>query len=291
MRVRAAGVGRDVWHLMTGMPYLVRVAGFGVRAPKQPILGRDVAGTVEAVGPGVTRFGPGDDVFGFADGAFADHTVAAEDHLARLPKASSFEEAAALPVAGTTALQAAAHGQIRVGHRVAVTGASGGVGSLAVQIAVALGAEVTGVASTTKLDFVRTLGAAHVVDHTRDDVTRQDVSFDVIVDIAGNRRLRDLRRALTPNGRLVIVGGEGGDPLTGGTHRQLRARLVSPFIGQTLTTFIAKERCDDLEALARLADSGRLRPAIDRAWQLADAADALRHLAGGHTRGKHVLTP
>ncbi|HAS12358.1 MAG TPA: NAD(P)-dependent alcohol dehydrogenase [Acidimicrobiaceae bacterium] len=290
VRVSAAGVGRDVWHLMTGMPYLMRIAGFGVRAPKQPIIGRDVAGTVEAVGADVTRFRPGDQVFGTADGSFAEYAVAEQDHLAAKPAALGFDEAAALPVSGTAALEAARRGRIQPGQRVLVTGASGGVGSLAVQIARSMGAEVTGVSSTTKTDLVRSLGAAHVVDYTRKDFTRNGVRYDVILDVAGNRRLRDLRRALTPKGRLVIVGGEGGDRLTGGVHRQLRALLLSPFVGQTLTTFISKELAEDLDELARLADAGQLRPAIDRTWSLGEAADAIDHLQDGHARGKTVLT-
>jgi len=290
VRVAAAGVGRDVWHLMTGMPYLMRVAGFGVRAPKQPIIGRDVAGTVESVGAGVTRFRPGDEVFGTADGSFAEYAVAEQDHLAAKPAALGFGEAAALPVSGTAALEAARRGRIQPGQRVLITGASGGVGSLAVQIARSMGAEVTGVASTTKTDLVRSLGAAHVVDYTREDFTRNGVRYDVVLDIAGNRRLRDLRRALTPKGRLVIVGGEGGDRLTGGVHRQLRAVLLSPFVGQTLTTFISKELGEDLDELARLTDAGQLRPAIDRTWSLGEAADAIGHLQDGHARGKTVLT-
>ena len=193
-------------------------------------------------------------------------------------------------MSGTTALEAARdRGRIQPGQRVLVTGASGGVGSLAVQIARAMGAEVTGVCSTTKADLVRSLGAAHVVDYTREDFTRSRVRYDVILDIAGNRRLRDLRRALTPKGRLVIVGGEGGDRITGGVHRQLRALLLSPFVGQSLTTFISSEAGDDLVELARLADAGQLRPAVDRTWSLGEAADAIRHLQDGHVRGKTVL--
>ncbi len=292
IRVRAAGLGREVWHLMTGMPYLVRLAGFGVRAPKQPILGSDVAGTVEAVGAGVTRFVPGDDVFGFADGSFAGLAVAAEDKLARKPAGVAFEEVAAMPVSGTAALEAARdHGKIRVGDRVAITGAAGGVGSFAVQIARAMGAQVTGVCSATKADLVRSLGATHVVDYTTEDFTRSGIRYDVILDIAGNRPLRDLRRALQPDGRLVIVGGEGGDRITGGTHRQLRALALSPFVRQTLTTFISRERRDDLDELARLAEAGQLTPVIDRTWPLSAAADAIAHLHDGHARGKSVIVP
>jgi NADPH:quinone reductase-like Zn-dependent oxidoreductase len=291
VRVHAAGVGRDVWHVMTGLPYMMRAAGFGLRAPKQRVLGRDVAGTVEEVGAGVTRFSPGDEVFGFADGSFAEYAVAAETHVAAKPAAVSFEEAAALPVSGTAALEAVSdHGRIVAGQRAAITGASGGVGSVAVQLAVALGAEVTGVSSGAKSDFVRALGAADVVDYTRADFTRRGLRYDVIIDIAGNRRLRDLRRALTPSGRLVIVGGEGGDRLTGGTHRQLRALLWSPFVGQTLTTFISTGQRAYLEELARLANAGVLRPVLDRTWTLGEAAGALRHLEAGHARGKSVLT-
>lgn len=289
VRVRAAGVGRDVWHLMTGLPYLMRIAGFGVRAPKQPVVGRDLAGVIEAVGADVTRFRPGDEVFGTADGSFAEYAVADQDHLAIKPAGLDFAEAATLPVAGTAALEAIRRGRVQPGQRVLITGASGGVGSLAVQIARSLGAEVTGVSSTTKTDLVRSLGAAHVVDYTQDDFTRNGVRYDVILNIAGNRRIRALRRALTSKGRLVIVGGEGGDRLTGGVHRQLRALLLSPFLGQTLTTFVSKELGEDLAELARLADAGDLRPVIDRTWSLGDAADAIGHLQDGHARGKTVL--
>jgi NADPH:quinone reductase-like Zn-dependent oxidoreductase len=291
VRVHAAGVGRDVWHLLTGLPYLVRLAGFGVRAPKPPVLGRDLAGTVDAVGREVTRFRPGDEVFGFGEGSFAEYAVAAEDRLARKPAALTFEQAAAMPVCGTTALEAVRdRGRIRAGQRVAVTGAAGGVGSFAIQIARSVGAEVTAVCSTTKAELVRSLGADHVVDYTREDFTRTGQRYDVVLDIAGNRRIRDLRRALTPRGRLVIVGGEGGDRFTGGTHRQARAVLLSPFVGQALTTFVSRERAEDLAALAALADNGTVTPVLDRTWSLAEAADALRYLDEGHPRGKTVLT-
>ncbi|MDY7106180.1 MAG: NAD(P)-dependent alcohol dehydrogenase [Actinomycetota bacterium] len=292
VQVRAAGVGRETWHLMTGLPYLMRVTGFGVRAPKQPVLGGAVAGVVDAVGAGVTRFSPGDEVFGIAHGSYAEFAAADEDRLTHKSAVLTFEEAAALPVSGTAAVEATMHhGRVRAGQRVAITGASGGVGSIAVQIARSLGAEVTGVCSTTKTDFVRSLGAAHIVDYTRQDLTDTGVRYDVIIDIAGNRRLRDLRKALAPEGRLVIAGGEGGDRLTGGVHRQLRAVLWSPFIGRTLTTFISRERREDLDELTRLAATGELRPAIDRTWSLAEAAEALTHLTDGHTKGKAVLVP
>lgn len=290
VRVKAAGVDRGVWHLMTGLPYLVRLAGYGVRAPKNPVPGSDVAGVVEAVGSDVTRFRPGDEVFGIAAGAFAELAAAKQDKLAHKPVNLSFEEAAAVPVSGLAALQALRDvAGVEAGQRVLVVGASGGVGSFAVQIAAALGAEVTGVASTAKLDFVRALGARDVIDYTTSDYADTEQPFDVIIDIGGNSSLGRLRRALASHGTLVITGGEGGGRWLGGTDRQLRAMALSPFVGQRLRTFISKERHDDLEVLADLIEAGKVAPAVSDVHPLADAPGVIRGLAAGRVSGKAVL--
>jgi len=211
VRVHAAGVDRGVWHLMTGLPYPVRLAGYGVRAPKTAVPGMDVAGVVEAVGAGVTRFRPGDEVFGIGMGTYAELTRAREDKLATKPPHLGFEQAAVVPISGLTALQGLRdHGRVATGQRVLVIGASGGVGTFAVQLANAYGAEVTGVCSTTKVDLVRSLGADHVIDYTRDDITERGQRYDVILDTGGNRSLSSLRRILAPSGTLVIVGAETG---------------------------------------------------------------------------------
>ncbi len=290
VRVRAAGVDRGTWHLMTGLPYAVRMA-FGLRRPKFPVPGRDVAGVVESVGDDVTGVAVGDEVMGTADGSFAELALVPEKRLAPKPAALSFEEAAVLPVSGLTALQAVRDaGRVREGDRVLVIGASGGVGTYAVQIAAAAGAEVTGVASGAKADLVRSLGARRVIDYTREEIDADDLRYDVIIDLAGLRPLRALRRSLTARGTLVIAGGEGGDRWLGGTHRQLAAMTLSPFVGQRLTALLSKENADDLAELGRLADQGRLRPLLERTFSLDEAAKAIDHVAAGHARGKVALT-
>ena len=293
VRVRAAAVDRGTWHLMAGRPYLMRVLGFGLRGPKTRVPGLDVAGTVEAVGPAVTGLRPGDEVFGTVrTGSLAEYAVAAADKLAPKPANLSFEQAAALAVSATTALQAVRdHGRVRAGERVLVLGASGGVGSYAVQIAKALGAEVTGAASPGKLDLVRALGADHAVDYTREDVTDGRHRYDVVIDIGGNRRLRQLRRALEKRGRLVLVGGENGGAVLGGIERNLRAALLSPFVGQKLGAFVARQRGKDLADLAAMAESGAIVPAVDRVYPLAAAPAAIRRVADGQARGKVVVAP
>ena len=261
VRVHAAGLDRGTWHLMTGKPYLMRIAGLGFRGPKDRVPGRDLAGTVAAVGAGVTGFAVGDEVYGVGRGSFAEYAVASADKLARKPVSLSFEQAAVVPISGATALQALTdHGRLEPGQRVLVIGASGGVGSYAVQLAKALGAEVTGVASTAKLDLVRSLGADHVIDYTRDDFAGTGQHYDLVLDIAGNPSLRRLRRALTPTGTAVIVGGEDGGDLTGGMNRTLRALALSPFISQRFANFINKERASDLERLTGLIDAGQVTP-------------------------------
>ncbi len=291
VRVQAAGVDRGVWHLMAGLPYPVRVAGYGLRAPKTGVRGREVAGRVEAVGKDVTTLQPGDEVFGIADGSFAEYACAREDQLAPRPEGLTVEQAASVPVSATTALQALRdHGRVQPGQKVLIIGASGGVGTFAVQIAKALGAQVTGVCSTTKVDLVRSIGADHVIDYTRDDITDQGQRYDVILDTGGNRSLSQLRRALTPRGTLVIVGGETGGRWLGGADRQLRALMLSPFVGQKLGTFIASENKEDLLVLKELIESGQVTPAIDRTYPLSEVPAAIRYMQEGHARGKVVIT-
>jgi len=291
IRVRAAGVDRGTWHLMAGQPYLMRIAGFGLRAPKTPVPGWAVAGTVEAVGPDVTGLEPGDEVFGTGQGSFAEYATARASQLAAKPASLTFEQAAAMPGSATTALQALRDkAKLRPGQHVLIIGASGGVGTFAVQLAKAFGAEVTGVCRTEKADLVRALGADHVLDYTREDVTAGRHRYDVIIDIGGNRRLAHLRRALAPRGTLVITGGEDGDALLGGIGRNLHATLLSPFVSQRLTAFIARQRRSDLVSLGDMADSGAVTPAIDRSYPLSQAAAAIRHLIDGHARGKVVIS-
>ena len=291
VRVRAASVDRGTWHLMAGLPYPARLA-FGVRRPAFSNPGRTVAGTVESVGDGVTGFRPGDEVFGIpgGNGAFAEYVIVRPAKLAAKPANLSFGAAASVPISGTTALQAGRdHGRVQAGDRVLVIGASGGVGSFAVQIAKALGAEVTGVSSGAKADLVRALGADHVVDYASEDVTDGRQRYDVIIDTGGNRRLARLRRALTPRGRLVIVGGETGGRWLDGLDRQLRAVLLSPFVRQKLGFFVASENAEDLDALRGLIEAGQVTPAIDRTYPLAETAAAIRHVRDGHARGKVVV--
>jgi NADPH:quinone reductase-like Zn-dependent oxidoreductase len=290
IEVHAAGVDRGVWHLMTGTPYLIRLAGFGLTKPKQPIQGLDVAGRVVAVGSDVTRFSPGDDVFGIASGSFAGYAAAKADKLALKPGTATFEQAAVSAISGITALQALTDvGGLQAGQRVLVVGASGGVGSFTVQLAKALGAEVTGVASTPKLDLVRTLGADHVIDYTTDDPTDGTHRYDLIIDVGGRTPVRKLRRALTSHGTLVIVGGEDGGRWTGGIGRQLRAVLLSPFTEQRLTTFISNEARSSIERLAEYLRTGAVVPAVGNRFPLEDTADALRQMEVGRTRGKSVI--
>ena len=291
VRVRAAGVDRGTVHLMTGTPYLMRILGFGLRAPKSPVPGWAVAGTVEAVGTKVTGLEPGDEVFGTCRGSFAQYTAAKAGGLAPKPARLTFEQAAAMPGSATTALQALRDkAKLRQGQHVLIIGASGGVGTFAVQLAKAFGAEVTGACRTEKADLVRALGADHVLDYTREDITAGRHRYDVIIDIGGNRPLAHLRRALTPKGTLVITGGENGDALLGGIGRNLRAQLLSPFVSQKLTAFIARQRRADLVTVRDMAHSGAVTPAIDRSYPLSQAAAAVRYLADGHARGKVVIS-
>jgi NADPH:quinone reductase-like Zn-dependent oxidoreductase len=291
VRVRAAGVDRGTLHLMTGTPYLMRGLGFGLRAPATAVPGWAVAGTVEAAGPDVTGLRPGDAVFGTCRGSFAEYATARPGRLAPKPASLTFEQAAALPGSASTALQAIRdQAKVQPGQHVLVIGASGGVGTFAVQIAKAFGAEVTGACSTAKMDLVRAVGADHVVDYTREDPTAGQHRYDVVIDIGGNRRLSQLRRALAPRGTLVITGGENSGAWFGGIGRNVRAQLLSPFVSQRLTAFVARERRADLLSLGDLADSGAVIPAIERVYPLSQAAAALRHLAEGRARGKVVIS-
>ncbi|MEW1907371.1 NAD(P)-dependent alcohol dehydrogenase [Kitasatospora sp. NPDC085895] len=290
VRVRAAGVDPGVWHLMAGLPHPVRLAS-GLRTPRNPVRGLDAAGVVEEVGPNVTAFRPGDEVFGVCEGSFAEYALARPGRLAPKPTGLTFEQAAALPISGCTALQALRDtGGLRAGQHVLVIGAAGGVGSYAVQVAKLLGAEVTGVCSTGKTELVRSLGADRVLDYTREEITEGGYRYDLVLDTAGNRPLSLLRQVLTPRGTLVIVGGEGGSGWLGGLDRQLRAVALSPFVGQRLRTLVAQARTADLRHLAEAAEQGRLVPVLDRGYPLDRAADAVRHVHAGHARGKVVLT-
>jgi len=291
IRVRAAGVEQGVWHLMTGLPYLVRLFGYGLKRPKIPVRGREVAGVVEAVGAGVTRFSAGDEVYGTCDGSFAEYVCAKEGKVARKPANLSFEEAAAAPISAVTALQAVRDaGEVTVGQKVLIIGAGGGVGSFAVQLAKAFGAEVTGVCSPGKVELVRSLGADAVIDYTKSDIAGSGVLYDVILDTAGNRPLSVLRRALAPKGTLVIVGGEGGGKLTGGFERSLGAPFASLFSGQKFKGLVAKETYLDLEALTSLFEAGSVKPALDKVFPLVEAPAAIRYLHEGRSRGKVVVT-
>jgi NADPH:quinone reductase-like Zn-dependent oxidoreductase len=291
VRVHAAGVDRGALHLMTGLPYLLRIAGYGLRRPKNPVRGREVAGVVEAIGEDVTRFRPGDAVMGIGEGTFAEYARAREDKLVPKPANLTFEQAAAVPISAGTALHAVRdQGKIQPGQKVLVIGASGGVGTFAVQLAKAFGADVTGVASTAKVDLVRSIGADHVIDYTREDVADTRQRYDVILDIGGNRSLSHLRRALTPQGTLVLVGGEGGDRWTGGMGRQVRAVATSSFARQKMRMFVNKERSEELRYLTELIEAGKITPVIDRTYPLSEAPEAIRYLEEGHTRGKLVIT-
>ena len=290
IEVHAAGVDRGTEHLMTGNPYLIRLAGFGLTKPKNRIPGLDVAGVVVEIGSAVTRFAKGDEVFGSAKGSFAQYAKASEDSFATKPGNLSFEQAAVVPVSGITALQALVDvGGVESGQRVLVIGASGGVGTYAVQLAKALGGEVTGVASTSKLEMLRSLGADHVIDYTTTDFADGRHAYDLILDIGGRSSITKLRRALTKNGTLVIVGGENGNRFTGGISRQLRAVALSPFVSQRLTMFVASVNEALLEQLIPFISDGQVTPAIEQRFDLAEVPEAMRQLAAGRATGKTVI--
>jgi NADPH:quinone reductase-like Zn-dependent oxidoreductase len=293
VQVQAAGLHRGDWHVMTGLPYLIRlvVPDLGLRKPKVPVRGMDLAGRVEAVGPNVTRFQPGDEVFGWADGAFAEYAAAPEVQLALKPADLSFEQAAAVPTSGFAALQGLCDsGEVQPGQQVLIIGAAGAVGLFAVQLAKTFGAEVTGVASTPQLDLVRSVGADEVIDYTRDGVTDGTRRWDLILDTAGHRSLSQLRRALTPEGTLVIVGSEGRGRWLGGFDRSLRAPLLARLVGQRLRMLASKPGQEDLQTLRELLEAGELTPVIDRTYPLGDVPEAMRQMVEGHTLGKLVIT-
>jgi len=293
VRVRAAGADPGVWHMMTGVPYMMRVIGFGFRRPKVPVRGMALAGVVEAVGPEAGTFQPGDEVCGVCrSGSFAEYAVARDGLLVPKPAGLSFEQAAALPVSGVTALQAVRdQAKVRAGQHVMVIGAGGGVGTYVVQLAKAERATVTAVCGPGKADLARSIGADEVIDYTRTGIGASSARYDVIIDTAGGRPLPDLQRALTPRGTLVLVGGDSYDhAVLTGMARQASMPLRSLFTRQRLRTFVARQKAADLRALTLLAQSGTLTPVIGRTYPLADAADAIRDIAAGHATGKGVIT-
>jgi NADPH:quinone reductase-like Zn-dependent oxidoreductase len=294
VQVCAAGVNPADWHCMTGKPYLMRLMGFGLRVPRSRVRGLDVAGRVEAVGGNVTRFRPGDEVYGVCDGSFAEYGRGRQDRLAPKPANLTFEQAAAVPTAAFAALQGLrGTGQVQPGQNVLVIGAAGGIGTYAVQLAKAFGAEVTGLCSTTKTELVRSIGADHVIDYTREDFTHFAEGarrYDLILDTAGNRPLSLLRRALTPGGTLVLVGGEGDGRWLQGVDRTLQAIVLSPFTRQKLRGLMSAERAADLDVLRHLIEDGRVTPVIERTYALDEVPQAIRHLERGRARGKIVIS-
>ena len=290
VRVHAAGVDRGTWHIMGGLPYPLRLFGYGLRAPADRVRGREVAGRVEEVGKAVITLHVGDAVFGIAEGSFAEYAPARTDKLARKPANLTFEQAAALTISALTALQGIRdRGRVQPGQRVLVIGASGGVGTFAVQMAKAFGAHVTGVCSTSKVELVRSLGADHVIDYTAED-TDGGLRYDVILDAGGHRSLRRLRRMLTPRGTLVIVGSETGGRWFGGFGRTICAMLLSPFLSEKLVPLSTSENAADLMVLTELVESGQVAPVIDRSCPLEEVATAIERMQAGQARGKLVVT-
>ena len=294
IKVRAAAVNPLDWHFMEGTPYIMRAMGVGLRKPKDPRLGVDVAGQVEAVGKNVTQFKPGDEVFGGKTGAFADYVCARADRAIVLKPANiTFEQAASVPIAAITALQALRDkGKVHAGQKVLINGASGGVGTFAVQIAKSFGADVTGVCSTRNLDLVRSLGADHVIDYTKEDFTKGDERYDVILDNVGTQPLSGFRHALQPKGICVMIGGGGPNDggLIGPMGRPIVALLMSPFISQKMGMMMAELNKEDLTILGDLMQSGKVKPVIDRTYPLSQIAEAMRYLEAGHARGKVIIT-
>lgn len=291
VRVGAAGVNQSDYLATRGWPYIARLMGWGLRKPKQPILGTDLAGRVEAVGSAVEGLQRGDEVFGWGSGTFANYAAVPENNLVTKPTNVTVDQAAAIPTAAITALHAIRDkGQVEVDQHVLVIGASGGVGTFAVQIAKAFGAEVTAVCAPSAVDLVRSTGADHVIDYTRDDFTHHRAAFDVIIDMVGNRSLRECRRALCRKGTFVVVGGQNPHSLTG-MSRFAKAALMSPFVGQRFRPLFSMPSHDDLAVLKNLIEAGKLLPVIDRHYDLSDTAEALRDLEHGHPRGKVLIGP
>jgi NADPH:quinone reductase-like Zn-dependent oxidoreductase len=290
IRVRAAGVNPADWAIMSGLPYIARPV-YGLRKPKVRVRGTDVAGVVEAVGSGVTRFQPGDEVYGSSHGSYAEYAAAAEDELARKPASLTFEQAAAVPMAGLVALQAVRdHGNVQAGQKVLINGASGGIGTFAVQIAKALGAEVTAVVSTRNMDLVRSIGADHVIDYSRDDFTKNGQHYDFILDNVSNHSLADLRRALSATGMLVPNGGRFDKTWMASGGRIVQGKVMFQFGSQTLGNFLVKMQHEGLLDLTELIEAGKMIPVIDRTYSLGETHLALDHVGAGHARGKVVVT-
>jgi NADPH:quinone reductase-like Zn-dependent oxidoreductase len=289
VRIRAAGVHIGDWHVMAGLPYLLRVVGFGLRAPKVRVRGIDLAGTVEAVGQNVTRFHVGNEVFGTCEGAFADYAATSEENLAGKPANLTFEQAAAVPTSALAALQALRDaGSIKAGQQVLLVGASGGVGLYAVQIAKSFDAEVTGVCSTAKVDMVRSLGADHVIDYSQEDFTQSRQQYDLILVMGGNHSLSQLKQVLRPGGTLVPVGTEAGNRWVGG-KAWIQAMLLSR-LKRHLRPLTTQPNQADLQFVAELLEAGKIRPVIDKTFPLSEAPEAIRYLTAGDARGKIIIT-
>ena len=294
VRVRAASVNPYDWHFVEGTPYVMRAMGVGLRKPKDTHLGVDFAGTVEAVGKNVTQFKPGDEVFGGRGGAFAQYICPRATRAVALKPANvSFEEAASVNIAGITALQAVRDkGKVQPGQKVLINGASGGVGTFAIQIAKSLGADVTGVCSTRNVDLVKSLGADHVIDYTKEDFTKDDQKYDVILDNVGNHSLSECRGVLVPNGKYVLIGGGGASDqgFLGGLGKALWAMVFSKFVNQQMGMMMADANQKDLTILAEMMQSGKLKPVIDRTYKLDQVPDAIRYVEQGHAKGKVIIT-
>jgi NADPH:quinone reductase-like Zn-dependent oxidoreductase len=290
VRVHAASTNGGDPAVVRGQPYVIRLMGFGLFKPKNKILGDDIAGRVEAVGKNVEQFRPDDEVFGFCTGGFAEYVCTTQDWLAPKPANITFEQAAAVPSSAVATLQGLRdQGQLQPGQKVLINGASGGVGTFAVQIAKSLGAEVTAVCSTRNVDAARSMGADHVIDYTREDFTRTGERHDLMLDVAANRTLADCRRALTPRGTYVLIGG-GHGRWVGGLPRFFTTRALSPFVSQRMRAFFATRSHEDLVVLKELIEAGNVTPVIDRTYSLSETAEAIRYLEEGHARGKVVIT-
>jgi NADPH:quinone reductase-like Zn-dependent oxidoreductase len=291
VKVHAASVNPLDWHYMRGSPYIMRMEA-GIGAPANPRLGVDYSGTIIAVGKDVTRFQTGDEVFGGRNGAFAEYLTARDDRtIVRKPANVSFEQAAAVPIAALTALQSLRdHGQLKAGQKVLINGASGGVGTFAVQIAKSMGAEVTGVCSTRNVDMVRSLGADHVIDYTQENFTEGAVQYDLILDMVGNHSLRALGDVMKPEGKLVIVGSSSKGNFLGPMARPINALLLSPFVSQSMGMMLAELNPEDLAVMSDLMQSGKVTPVIDRSYSLSEVPEAVRYVEEGHSRGKVIIS-